>query len=389
MDFRRSAARRRRVMREDVLEVESATNVSPSPAQFQRYRLEEVLSRQPLTVDAYPKQFYWVAGLVLALFAFGSFSVGAHYQVWRLPLAEAAEAESGSRVSDDFASILANRELWSLHVSGSFSQLFLITIGVANCFWIRQIYLLRRHRGDDYHGRYQLWLWLAPVAMLLAVANVPAVARMCELMYQASGASAYRVALRSLVFFAALVGVIAIAIRGFWEVRESWLSVTFLMVASLAAIGSWALAPSSPLGLETLPLFAQWPADIGQALWLLACVSYLSSLMFYLSFVHRDVLGLLSYPSKSGKVNEKEEAISRKRSARKIGTTESARHESSEDQTPDLLGNPSQALSADEEDHVQSSAGDDQTAGQMDSDAGEQQQTSATLRSRRKRRQAA
>ncbi|MBI3840270.1 MAG: hypothetical protein HY288_20295 [Planctomycetia bacterium] len=51
------------------------------------------------------------------------------------------------------------------NISQWFASMLLGVIGLAAIF----IYSLRRHRVDDYHGRYRIWLWTAMACMLVSL----------------------------------------------------------------------------------------------------------------------------------------------------------------------------------------------------------------------------
>ncbi len=115
----------------------------------------------------------------------------------------------------DWTAAVSNK--FSLGHSGSltswFSTLFLLLASLT-CM---QIYLLRQHRSDDYHGTYRIWLVFAG-AML--VASMDCILNFGELLGQSFQQASSSVFSWSLISTKLLV-VAGLFIRGFVEVRSA------------------------------------------------------------------------------------------------------------------------------------------------------------------------
>ncbi len=102
-------------------------------------------------VDLVPQTWF---PLVLGLLALATLAVGLGYlHVW-------AGARSLNS-STDFDAL-------QLDTSGSLGSWFLSLVLIASAGMAGIIYSIRRHRTDDYQGRYRVWLWAATWCFLLA-----------------------------------------------------------------------------------------------------------------------------------------------------------------------------------------------------------------------------
>jgi len=173
------------------------------------------------------------------------------------------------------------------------------------------IYLVRRHRVDDYRGRYRVWLW---VAGALAWASLDAATGIHDAVGLGiailAGTPLDSLSLASactmswLVIYALLFG--ALAIRAALEIWPSMPAFSAVCVATLCYfLGG--LAELEILSSES-PLVA---SVIGSSLVMLAHVAVASSVLLYARHVHLDAQGRLKVhidPSKRKKAKPKSKA---------------------------------------------------------------------------------
>jgi hypothetical protein len=108
---------------------------------------------------------------------------------------------------------------------------FLLIVGA---LYSAQIYLLRRHRNDDYRGTYRLWGWLTAILLLL---SLNATSEFHRLIFEFSFEQArIHLGLQNRVgwLLILLSPAIAIVLRTWIEVRQSRLATFALLLASLA-----------------------------------------------------------------------------------------------------------------------------------------------------------
>lgn len=159
--------RRRRVLTEEVIgnaapPTDEGTSAEPrsSPSRRRRssqharsYGDDVLIDHQPRVTDLVPQRY----GVLALLFLTGLTAIGAleaaHY--W---LPQLSRMTGDSRlIALDLASDAA--------LANWFSSTTLALAAVTALL----IYSVRRHRKDDYHGRYRVWLWAAALWALLSV----------------------------------------------------------------------------------------------------------------------------------------------------------------------------------------------------------------------------
>jgi len=278
-------------MRDDLIEVEASSAPSTSGHPIERYQIDSVLDHQPLTIDWVPKKGWSVGVTIACIFGLTSFLLAGHYFHVLFPAAgQGVENQAGL-----IAKLGAQTTLWSLAVAGSFSQMFLLTLGIASLVLVYQIYLLRKHRSDDYLGSYQVWLWVLPAVGFYALANVASLQALVQLLTD-DLALLQSPLLGSMVYFLFPSLIIATcATRCFFEIKESTVATVFLMFAAVLGVLSLGLAARRPLGFADVPAIANLPNDLPLALWFVASAAFTSCLLTYLSYVHKDVMGLIQH----------------------------------------------------------------------------------------------
>ncbi len=163
----------------------------------------------------------------------------------------------------------------------------LLAAACAPLAWV--IYRLRRHRVDDYHGRYRVWLWMALAALGMSLFEGTGLGGLARFACQSLSA---RGGLDAAVVWPAAVATLAIALnlRLLVEIRRCRPALTTWTLAGLSLAGmvvvehGWA----EPLGVTI-------PAVTAGILWLVAHVLLAATLVLYA----RDVRIQIEGPPKS------------------------------------------------------------------------------------------
>jgi hypothetical protein len=152
--------------------------------------------------------------------------------------------------------LLWPREMWlsacrslDLNARGELASVFSLFLLAAAAVQSLLVFRLRRHRTDDYRGRYRLWGWIPVVWLAMAVgASTHVVDDLLELGGALSGLDCSQA--KTFWLPLSLCGMwLLIAARLAVEVRRSWASLTFLVVATL----SYAAAGLQAAGFLHLP----------------------------------------------------------------------------------------------------------------------------------------
>lgn len=177
------------------------------------------------------------------------------------------------------------------------------------------ICLMRRHRTDDYRGRYRLWYWVVPLLLLASVNQSADFGTSLRVVILAvAGIPDYP---NAGLIWAAIATVLAtsVAARLVFEMRASRLAVVFVATA-WAAAGlvqatqlDWFLA-----GGETFQVM------VTSGLRMLACASLYLSLCLFARHVYQEAHGQL--PAKARK--KKEAAAPKPRARRKSADADAA-----------------------------------------------------------------
>ncbi len=140
----------------------AAPGVSSQVDASQRaYAAASRFDRQRRILDLFPSRYLTIALVVAAGLASAA-------------LIELLHAWAGS-----LANVLSSQEASALdlntprNVSRWFSSMLLGLAGLTAMF----IYSLRRHRVDDYHGRYRVWIWTAIGCLLASLVETTSAAR--------------------------------------------------------------------------------------------------------------------------------------------------------------------------------------------------------------------
>jgi hypothetical protein len=161
----------------------------------------------------------------------------------------------------------------------------LLVVAAALCLFL---YSLRRHRLDDYHGRYRVWLSSAVACLLVSAIESSAIGRLARGLSDVAGAWT---GVRAAALWSAGLAVLAslVGLRLLLEVRRCRPAV-----ASLAACGLVFVLAAIATGA--------WPLDLGdgrilwaRGAWLTGYVLVLTTLLLYGRHVQLDVAGKLPH----------------------------------------------------------------------------------------------
>jgi hypothetical protein len=151
------------------------------------------------------------------------------------------------------------------------------------------VYSIRRHRIDDFRGRYRLWLFTA-AACLIASAN--SVTGLHNLLASSLGYLTGWTALRSgAIWWLVLAGLplVWIALRSIVEVRESRLAASLLVTA----VCCYVVAAATALGAVSLSEQRAESTVVGAAL-LVGHWMTLAAILSYARYVILDAQGLVA-----------------------------------------------------------------------------------------------
>jgi len=218
--------RRRRVLKEEVLSTSGARTARRSADTTQaddapRYSDAAGVENHPQVTDFVPRRYSTIALLVVSGAVLATASAAAHY--FLLPVAAAHGMDNG-------AFDLASR--------GSLaSWLAAVVMFVASGFCV-MTYSLRRHRIDDFRGRYRVWMAAAFACLALSVNSVAGLHQvLADFMGQVTGYSALR---NGAVWWLALAGlpIAWILVRVLVDVRECRVAAGLLVGSAVSFAAS-------------------------------------------------------------------------------------------------------------------------------------------------------
>ena len=309
MQFRRSGQRddrRRRVLMdenaEDANKKSRAKTAGKTDAnQCAGYTDSARTDRQPRITDFLPRRPW-----VLALLLFAAALCLAGLGLLHIQASEWSRAIPQGDLSALNLSAPANLGIW-------FASTVLMLGAVASL----QVYALRRHKMDDYRGRYRIWLW---TALVFVLASIDATANL----HLALPGLVARLAGESLRGSATLwwVGLYSVVVGGFAlrmlvEVRRSKAAIAFLTLA-IVAYGT-----SAALKLDLVTVQEQSSAVIAQAT--VPIVGHLLavfSIWFFARRVHLEVHDQVPVAAPKAKAKAKSQQTPKRTTRRK--TTKSA-----------------------------------------------------------------
>jgi hypothetical protein len=164
------------------------------------------------------------------------------------------------------------------------SSLFLLTATVLGF----QIYRLRRHRADDYRGRYRVWVWVSPLLLIasLAVGTHLHHDLLCGAVAHSEVMAVFEP--RTVLMVLPSVLWLLVALRLLLEVRDSRAAWTSLVLASLSLLSSLVIGLWVPYELFSFPI-----ALTISSLTMLGHLMMLMTVASYSRYVYLDAHGLL------------------------------------------------------------------------------------------------
>lgn len=287
--------RRRRVLKEEVL---SASNIAIhngsddfEPGDTPRYGAGANIENHPQVTAFVPRRMstfcmYALAGIGVAVSA----ELVAHFAT---PLSQFVESVSPAELTDVFANRL---------VAWTSATLLLLAVG-----YTRLVYSLRRHRVDDYRGRYRVWRtagWAALLVSLNSVLGAHTLIAAC---------------LGSLVDWQMLP-----ASAGWWLVPSAllggWLVIKLMIDASECrsalcsfALGTVCLTIAAAHSAGWSPEWSMaWPDTMGRSLPLLGFTFVLIGTQLFARYVILDVQGLIERAEPAPLEKQSEEKVAKK-----------------------------------------------------------------------------
>lgn len=269
--------RRRRVLADDSSVHEPSLDKLTPPEGNSKIKYNERARRdhQPRLIDLLPTRYRALAAWLGVALTAVALTVAA--DVWLPVLVQRLHADPSTNLS--LGRPLA---VW-------LSSLLLFSGGLMSVL----LYSIRRHRVDDYHGRYRVWLWAAAAWFILSLDETTSLHGLGQALC-ASWSARYGIG-RDLVWIT-LVGLVlaTICVRLIIEMRHCRLAVTSFMLGACALL----LSVSVDVGWIAPPPGANWQVAAVSGR-LVAHVMLLVSLSLYVRHVILDAEGLL--PARAAK----------------------------------------------------------------------------------------
>jgi hypothetical protein len=284
--------RRRRVLNDEVrsasgLSVASYQSGSADP-DAPRYGEQASVEHHPQVTDYVPRR---ARAVVVTLLAGTAVAAGAQAIThFAEPIAAAVPGVDAANLAEQLAGGMV---AWTSAVA------LLLAAMLA-----KLTYSLRRHRVDDYAGRYRIWRWIAWGGVLASINSIVHVQTLiAAVAVAATGMSLTATGGEWWLAPLALVGG-WIFVRLLLEVSESRTSLTML----LAAAACYGVAAAGALGWAPAAL-GGWSGALTGALPLVGHTIALAGLMVFARYVVLDVQGLIDHaPRAAAPVAAKEPA---------------------------------------------------------------------------------
>jgi hypothetical protein len=301
--------RRRRVLKEELLAASGtraplrAVGLDHAAHQPSRYSDAAGVENHPQVTDFVPRRYRTIALVVIAGLASTMALAGLH---------QAAPAFAGTIG-------LAGLPPFDLASAGSLASWVAAVVLLAASMLCLLIYSIRRHRIDDYRGRYRIWLAASLAGVLLSANSIAGLHHVLAFTFShATGWTALRAgAVWWLIVGGAPLGWIAF--RAVRDVAECRLAV----VLWLAAIGCYAAALACYL--QFVPAIAPQIDPILCSVWALVGHWFLlAAIMTYARYVILDAQGLIPSRGTSTRTKQKPTATT-KASAAAVGVSSAAK----------------------------------------------------------------
>lgn len=161
------------------------------------------------------------------------------------------------------------------------------------------IYALRRHRTDDYHGRYRVWLWASLLAVVTGVCETTSLG---DLTRATIGLAAERSNVEAAYALPLIAATVALAagVRLLIEIRQAPLAVTSLILACV----SFGVGLATSAGWPQ-PILAEYRPWATRGCTLLGYWLVLTAALAYCRHVQQAIVGkqaVVARPKKSKKI---------------------------------------------------------------------------------------
>lgn len=289
-------SRRRRVLTEEVMSTAIGSTISSESASSESatggpsYAEGASRENQPHLSDLVPRRY---TTILLAVIGAASIVLGLEYL--HVHAADLAEKIAGRPIAALDLSAPGALAVW-------FSSMTLMLCGAMSVL----IYSLRKHKIDDYPGRYRIWLWAAIGWIALSInTTAPLHGAYVDLMTYLTGWTAGpQGAYWWLTPMAIIFG--AIGVRVLLDVRRCRMAFVTLALAHIA----WAAALAVYFGWLPIPTWATSTMIVSGAA-MGGHVALLTGLALYARYVLLDVEGLV--PVRAPKHQEETSGATRRR----------------------------------------------------------------------------
>jgi hypothetical protein len=281
--------RRRRLLNEEILgaaarEEEPPAAPSRSTTPRARYAKAADMSQQPRVTDLVPQR-----KLVLCLWCLLGLGMiaGLEALYWQMP--HWAKLTRDGRIA-----------AFDLDGEGSLGAWFTSVLLSLSCLTAVLIYTLRRHRLDDYRGRYRFWLWAALCFLVMSIDEAGSLHEgFKEMMTYLTGQRlAYDPvgdgSLWWVAAYGAVLGLLGLFVL--WDVSESW----FSGLAFLATGGCYGVAVATQLGF-LLPQRGARGVMVEEGCEMLGAACLLLCLVTYARHVIRQIDGTAESKTRKNK----------------------------------------------------------------------------------------
>ncbi len=234
-----------------------------------RYPVEAYRDHQPRLIDLVPRS---LAKLFLLFFA-GALVIAGIEAVYATRALEFSEGHLPS---------------FDLRAEGSLNNWFTSLALDLACVVALVIYSLRRHRLDDYHGRYRVWLWAAVAWLWLSIDEAACLHQSIQsLLREFARQSTREAELTTIGGYVLLVG--GVALRLLFEMRQCRSSVAAFVLAGMtytaAVVAHFGWLPAQ---LTEYAVLVEEGCEMSGSLLLLL------SMCLYARFVVLDAKGLIA-----------------------------------------------------------------------------------------------
>lgn len=266
--------RRRRVLNDEVRSAAGATAYEAFDPDAPRYGEQANIENHPQVTDLIPRRKLAVLATILT--GVGTAAATAAIAHYAEPIAASLPGVEAVDLRDGMA---AGVTAWSTAIA----MLMIAMLA-------KLTYSLRRHRVDDYAGRYRVWKWVGFGALAMSINAVAPVHGLAT--KAAVAATGWSLTAGGAEWWLAPLALVGgwIGIRLLLEIKESRPTLALL----LTGLACYAAATVAVLGLAPTAV-AEWVGVATQALPLIGATFALAAAMVFARYVVLDVQGLIEH----------------------------------------------------------------------------------------------